>query len=148
MKIGIVGNEASKFTRLGEVRAKEYIISLVQADRDGPKADAVISGACHLGGIDIWAVELAKELGIKATEFPPKSQNWAHYKKRNIQIAETSDMVVSVAVDVLPVDYTGMKFKLCYHCGTSDHVKSGGCWTAKYALKLNKPGWTYVIQNY
>jgi hypothetical protein len=39
-----------------------------------------------------------------------------------------------------------MKFDLCYHCGTKDHVKSGGCWTVKYARKLGKQGKVIIIE--
>jgi hypothetical protein len=27
--------------------------------------DVVVSGGCHLGGIDVWAVEIAAGLGIR-----------------------------------------------------------------------------------
>jgi hypothetical protein len=35
-----------------------------------------------------------------------------------------------------PPEYVGMKFDYCYHCHTSDHIKSGGCWTAHKAEKV------------
>ena len=140
MKLGIVGSEAAKFTPETELLAKEQIADFLNL------GDTVISGECHLGGIDIWAKEYAIENGIKYKGFPPKTLRWSDgYKPRNIQIAEASDYLVCITVKELPPGYAGMKFPLCYHCGTKDHVKSGGCWTVKYARKLGKPGEIIVI---
>ncbi len=142
MRIGIVGSEAAKFTAATEAQARALIRSLLHED------DIVVSGHCHLGGIDLWAVQEAIKLGLDTREFPPKSKDWAHgYKPRNIQIAEASDRVVCITLAELPPGYTGTRFPLCYHCGTRDHVKSGGCWTVKYAReKLGKTGEVLVIR--
>jgi hypothetical protein len=144
-KLAIVGAEEAKFTRRGRERAKELIRNLYL--RYNPTI--VVSGACHLGGVDIWARdEFVPRKGEKFKEFPPEKRSWPYYKARNIQIAEYAERVICITVDKLPRGYKGMRFKLCYHCGTSDHVKSGGCWTAKYARKLGKPAETIVIKNY
>jgi hypothetical protein len=142
-KLAIVGAEESKFTELGAERAIKLIQDLYQ--RYHPTI--VVSGHCHLGGIDIWAME-QREIGMRMKEFLPEKRSWTYYKKRNIQIAEYAERVICITVDKLPRGYKGMRFPLCYHCGTTDHVKSGGCWTTKYARKLGKPGQTIVIKNH
>lgn len=130
MIIGIVGAEGSKFTLEGERQAKELITHILL---EGDKVTEVCSGECHLGGIDIWTREIALMVGVRYTGFPPKTRSWEGYKARNIQIAEHSAVVHNIVVDHLPPNFKGMTHKLCYHCGTTDHVKSGGCWTAKRA---------------
>jgi len=93
--------------------------------------------------------KLEKNLGLNVTEFPPKVLSWEQgYKVRNLQIANRSDVVYCITVNKLPEEYTGMRFPLCYHCGTKDHVKSGGCWTMKEAIKLGKGGELRVINNF
>lgn len=140
MIVGIVGSEGAKFTRDTELLARQKIDELL---RD---ASCVVSGACHLGGIDRWAIEQAQHAKLPWIEYPPATKQWTGgYKERNIQIAEASDLVVCITVKELPPHYNGMRFKLCYHCGTDDHVKSGGCWTVKYAQKLGKEGRVEVI---
>jgi len=136
MILGIVGHEAAKFTAETERQARVQIREFLVLDG----VTGVVSGACHLGGIDVWAIEEAHKLGIPAGEFPPANRSWdTGYKPRNILIAQTADKVISIVVKVLPPGYTGMRFKLCYHCKTDSHVKSGGCWTAHYAKRLGKP---------
>ena len=145
MIVGIVGNEAAKFTALGENRACMAILDLLS----GPTVTEVVSGACHLGGVDKWAAELGEFLGLKVTEFPPKSLSWEDgYKPRNLQIANRSTAVYCIVVDQLPGNYTGMRFQSCYHCGKNDHIKSGGCWTVREAIKLGKVGEIRIVNNY
>lgn len=133
MIIGIVGSEAIKFTKQTERAARAVINSLLRDE------DIVVSGHCPLGGIDIWAIEEAEKLGLKTIEYKPKIQRWnGGYKERNIKIAKASELVVCITLRRLPKKYDGMRFDLCYHCGTKNHVKSGGCWTMKYAKNLGK----------
>jgi hypothetical protein len=140
MIIGIVGSEEAKFTPLGKERAKEKIWDIVKAER----TLEVWSGGCHLGGIDIWAKEITLEVGKPFKEFLPKNLTWSGgYKERNLQIAK-ADIVYCITVDKLPEDFHGMKFEFCYHCGTKDHVKSGGCWT----MKKSSCGILSVIRNF
>lgn len=142
MIVGIVGHAADKFTPKGEASAKEAIRYLL-LDSDG-----VASGGCHLGGVDIWAEEIADELKLPKYIFLPKERSWAGgYKQRNEEIAAESDAVYSIVVDKLPPDYSGMRFKTCYHCQRDDHIKSGGCWTVKQAKKLGKHTEVVVIKN-
>jgi hypothetical protein len=141
MRLGIVGSEKAKFTPATEAKARALIRSLLSP------GDIVVSGACHLGGIDIWAVEEARAMGCGVVEFPPATRNWTDgYKPRNLKIAEYSDEVVCITVKELPEGYTGMKFQLCYHCGTNAHVKSGGCYTVKQARRMGKTGRVLVIK--
>lgn len=131
MRVGIVGAEGVKFTAQGEASAKEMIRKIISA----PEVEEICSGECHLGGIDLWAHEIADELGKPFTAFPPKTLSWeTGYKPRNLQIARWSDKVFCLTVDRLPEGFKGMKFNLCYHCSNhgadgTNHVKSGGCWT-------------------
>lgn len=91
----------------------------------------MVSGHCHLGGIDIWAEEEADDMGIEKLIFPPKSLRWnGGYKERNLLIARNSDIVHCIVVAKYPPHYRGMRFTRCYHCDTTEHIKSGGCWTA------------------
>lgn len=143
MKIGIVGAEAAKFTSGSERMAREYIRAILSQ----PGA-ILVSGHCHLGGIDIWAEQEASKLDMPMIIFPPKRRSWnGGYKPRNLQIAETSDVVHCIAVDSYPSDYKGMRFDMCYHCGSSDHVKSGGCWTVKQAVAMGKIGHLWIVNN-
>lgn len=128
--VGIVGHEAAKFTPETEAKAREIIRFLL--DEPGTR---LVSGHCHLGGVDIWAEEIADQLGNPTAIFRPTRLQWSGpggYKERNQQIAMVSDIVHCVVVRKLPVTYTGMTFKECYHCKgrVEPHAKSGGCWTA------------------
>lgn len=134
MKLGIVGSEAAKFTPATEDLARMIIRRMLT-----PDVSLVISGACHLGGIDVWAVEEAKQAGKPYKEYTPRDLEWeTGYKPRNLLIAHGCDKVVCITVRKLPGGYKGMRLDWCYHCKNGDHVKSGGCWTMKQAAKLGK----------
>lgn len=144
VNLGIVGAEAAKFTPFTQAAARRIIRSLIRQTG----ATLVVSGASPLSGIDDWAIEEAIRLGIETREYPPKRQGWLYYRKRNLQIAKASDLVVCITLQQLPDGFTGMRFPDgCYHCGTppDDHVKSGGCWTAKQAKRLGKRAGVIVI---
>lgn len=145
MILGIVGSEARKFTPEREYFAKMAIDTYL--DYGNLKDCTVVSGECHLGGIDIWAKEMALEYGYKYIGCPPAFRTWKSFKRRNIEIAEISDRVVCITVADLPVGFKeGGWERYCYHCRTDRHIKSGGCWTVKYAReKLGKPGEIIVI---
>lgn len=109
----------------------------------------MVSGHSPVGGIDIWAEEEATALGVPLDLKIPEIQQWNPpggygYKARNLDIARDSDVVHVILADVYPEEYHGRRWNLCYHCGTTDHVKSGGCWTGKKAAQSE---W-HIIQNY
>jgi hypothetical protein len=140
MDIGIVGSEGAKFTPVTEEAARIIIRELIAP------YNKVVSGACHLGGIDLWAIEEAKAAGKEYVEFPPKFKTWEYYKKRNLQIATYADIVVCITVKDLPPGYKEKGFeRYCYHCNTDQHIKSGGCWTVKQAIRKGKYGRVIVI---
>ena len=146
MRIGIVGAEAAKFTPAGEVAARVLIRSLITP------TDIVVTGGCHLGGVDIWAVEEAERIGAGTEVYAPEAHSWEYYKARNILIARNSEHVVCIAVDRLPPTFQfppSMKGfdGYCYHCKTDKHIKSGGCWTTKYAKKIGVYGETITVRN-
>lgn len=156
MKIGIVGHGSDKFTERSKNEAKQLIKNILIFDSVTPmslitkREDVIlVSGHSPVGGIDIYAEEIAKELGIPMDLKIPRQDTWTAeygYKERNLDIARDSDEVHVILVDKYPKDYSGMKFKLCYHCKTSDHVKSGGCWTGHRAEKLGKKVYWHIIK--
>lgn len=146
LRLGIVGSEAAKFTPETERAARDAICGLIHEF----KPHVVVSGACPLGGIDIWATEEATQLGISVVEFPPQVEEWdppdvIGYKARNLQIANHSDVVVCITLKTLPPEFTGRTHPHCYHhkmegsgAPIEPHVKSGGCWTMAQAEKRGK----------
>lgn len=140
--IGIVGSEGAKFTPETEEKAKKLIRELLTAEY----VTGVSSGACHLGGVDVWAEEIGKELKLGLYIFPPKKLRWEDgYKPRNMEIVRASDEIHCITLKELPENYKGMRFDFCYHCNTNDHVKSGGCWTAKQAQKQGKKALWHIL---
>jgi hypothetical protein len=142
MIYGIVGSEQAKFNSITELVARNTIRNILTQN------DSVVSGECHLGGIDIYVKEIALEMNILYKGYPPQRLQWSPgYKERNEKIAENSDIVICITVAKLPKDYTGMRFVRCYHCSANslEHVKSGGCWTTKYARKLGKQTILFVV---
>ena len=136
MNVGIVGHEAAKFTKATEKKARAFIRHTIESTLLCGPESFIVSGHCHLGGIDIWAEEEAADLGAPFLVFPPKTHRWSDgYMPRNLQIAAHSDVVYCIVVAEYPKGYDGMRFDECYHCHTTDHIKSGGCWTAKRAKK-------------
>lgn len=140
--VGIVGSEAAKFNWHTEMAAKKVIHDILsQFD-----VYAVSSGHCHLGGIDIWAEEIAMTLGLESFIYPPPTKSWeTGYKLRNLQIVNKSTEIHCITIKDYPPEYNGMRFNYCYHCKANNHIKSGGCWTAKQAQKIGKPAyWHYI----
>lgn len=129
-----------KFTSHTEQLARDAISEIISFY----KPTRVISGGCHLGGVDIWAEEIASSLNIPTSIYLPKSLSWSEgYKPRNLLIASRSHLVVCVVVRDYPAEYLGMRFPLCYHCRERNppHVKSGGCFTA---WRCEKRKWIIV----
>lgn len=142
MKLGIVGHAADKFTDETRTRAVLDILAAIERHR----ATLIVSGGCHLGGVDEWAEDLAAQLEIPTLIHKPRRLTWSGaggFRERNLAIARDSDLVLCVVVRELPPEYAGMRFDGCYHCrGRNEpHVKSGGCWTA---WKCKAREWAFV----
>ena len=140
MRIGIVGHEAAKFTKAGEAQAKEIIHSLLAGH-------TLVSGGCHLGGVDIWAEEISDTLGNEKIIHRPVLKSWPHYRRRNLLIVQDSQIVHCIAVRRLAMAYDSIRFSSCYHCNTMDHVKGGGCWTMKQAKRAGKLWRLHIVDN-
>ncbi len=139
-RIGVVGSEQAKFTRSTERKAREAIERYLVENH----AEVVVSGGCHLGGVDIYAEDIAAKLGLDCIVHRPRVLRWSDgYMLRNLSIVADSDIVVCVTLKEYPIEYDGLKFNGCYHCKDYNppHVKSGGCWTA---WKSKKREWIYI----
>lgn len=148
MNHGIVGNEAAKFTLRTERLAREVIRGILH-----DPLSTLVSGHCHLGGVDIYAEEEAQKLGREMIIHAPEKRQWQPngYKERNLRIVEDSHTVHNIVVAELPVDFRGRRHPYCYHCyifgppATDGHVKSGGCWTALKAMDRGRKAIWYTI---
>jgi len=151
--IGIVGSGADKFTEETGLLAKQHIRDIIETLIEGNigLTDLVIvSGHSPLGGIDIWAEEIANFLGLLKDIKAPKTQSWNGeygYKQRNLDIARTSDIVHVIVPKIYPTTYKGPHYQTCYHCRNArpEHIKSGACWTAIQAIMLGKPASWRII---
>lgn len=157
MNVGIVGAEAAKFTPSGEREARAIIRRLL-----APEDAVLVSGGCHLGGIDIWAEEEYAVLrAVQVRPDPiihlPAVRAWAKgFMPRNLRIVRDATAVHNITVARYSASFTGPRFTHCYHCArrfretrrqTDHHVKSGGCWTAYAAEKLGMLVVWYVVEN-
>ena len=134
--LGVVGPEQNKFTAETEARARAIIREEIALFG----ATTIISGHCPLGGVDIYAEEIAAELGLPTRIFAPRQRCWDGeygFKARNLDIARHSDLVLCIVLAHSAMAAGGKDWGggICYHCArnTTDfqpHVKSGGCWTA------------------
>ena len=86
----------------------------------------IVSGGGE--GIDTMSIEVAKKLHFKTIEYKPTSKNWEEYKKRNIQIANKCDKIISFALKL-----GTLSKRQCYHCSRAgrdnNHEKTAGCYT-------------------
>jgi hypothetical protein len=150
--IGIVGHGSNKFTEKSKKIAKNLIADILL--KYHPNC-ILISGHSPMGGIDIWAEEIATDLNVQMDIKSPKQHSWDGeygYKARNMDIANGSDEVHVILVDSYPPNYKGKKFDNCYHCikhpeVKSNHVKSGGCWTGWKAKELGNELIFHIIKN-
>lgn len=138
MKLGIVGHAQEKFTSATETEARRAIRVAIRTRNP----DAIVSGHSPMGGVDIYAEEIAADMGIPTIIHAPKSRRWDGpdgFKARNLRIAEDSDEVLVVVCRSYPAGFKGMRFADCYHCKGRNppHIKSGGCWTAWKAPKAD-----------
>lgn len=139
--IGIVGHGSDKFDNRTEELARRFIFTILQNSISIYESVTMVSGHSPVGGIDIWAEEIAIGLDIPMDLKIPRQNCWNAsygYKQRNLDIARTSDEVHVILVKNYPNTFKGQKFPLCYHCDSKDHIKSGGCWTGKKAKEMGK----------
>ncbi len=118
--VGIVGSDGRKFDKLSEKKARDRISQIIAYEIiSHPHMNIVIvSGHCHLGGIDIFAEEIANKFEISMIPYPPNNLRWEPdgFKARNMRIAQKSDILYVLSND----DW------------------NGGMWTGNYAKKLGK----------
>jgi len=113
MKLAIVGARESKWTP----EQKEKVKGIIRDILTNCNVEILISGGCPKGGVDIWAEEIANDLGIVTAIFKPVKNNWEYYKQRNIAIAHSCDKLI---------------------CIEPKGVKGGGTWTLCYAKTIGK----------
>lgn len=169
MNIGIIGNGADKFTYYemkeetfwpcSSERAKMSIREILTPLKNNIPKDSLflISGHSPMGGVDIWAEEMADELGIKKNIQAPQINRWEDeydweygeikkgFKSRNLDIALISDELYIIVANKYPKEYRGKRFKMCYHDDRTDHVKSGACWTGKRFKEFHNKDPHYII---
>ena len=127
MKIGIVGASEEKWTGTQKAQVKvkiKRILSFAENDVLVDSEETVIgskvinisksvdvilvSGGCPKGGVDIWAEEVADELGFKKEIYKPEVNQWNDelrnwetwakgYRSRNIQVANASDILYVIS---------------------------------------------------
>lgn len=148
--VAIVGHAGDKFYEPSEDKARWLIREILAPNLF--EEVVLVSGGCHQGGVDIFAEEEAKSLGLATLIFKPKNLMWSTgFKPRNIQIAKACTEAHCIVVADYPPGYTtddkGLKFPTCYHCGMGQqpHIKSGGCWTVKRAGSDGKPTFWHII---
>jgi hypothetical protein len=142
--VAIVGCEEAKFTPRTKAAAYSTIAWIFQETG----ATRVVSGDCPLGGVDKYAVEIARASGLEVIEHAPKVHRWGGpdgFMARNLLIANDGDVGYCLTLAQYPDSYPYERFDRCYHCGVNTHVKSGGCWTIKQMRKLGKPGEIIIL---
>ena len=121
MKLGLVGSSKSG------VRGYEQIKNIILEHK--LQATTIYSGGGT--GTDTNVKKACTELNVPIIEFKPERFGWEEFKKRNLQIAEACDKVISFA---LPFGTTAGVPK-CYHCANAgkddNHEKTAGCYTGK-----------------
>jgi len=154
-KIAIVGHGKDKFTNESARKARALIRKLLSEEHPHFGENCLVSGHSPVGGIDIWAEEIANEIEIPTDIKSPRQHSWDGeygYKARNIDIATSCDECHIILVNQLPPNYHGMRFSNCYHCAKHpdtnipEHVKSGGCWTGWQAYSRNKECYWHIIK--
>ena len=138
MKVAIVGSEEKYWYAEQKEQVKEEIFRILYLwDGPLPTRATLVSGHCPKGGVDIWAEQVAEELGLERIIYKPQIKQWYDkgelkgYRSRNIMIAEECD----VLYDIEP-----------YRDDNLGYRRSGGTWTLQYAQKLSKEVHLVVIK--
>jgi len=134
----------------------------------------LISGHCPKGGVDIWAEEIAKELGIQTEIHPAEHKGWKDAVKCQIcgeeyeypinwetfchsgetrhlkgYCSRNIEMAESgdIGYCIVPRSDTSYSRELwyCRHCGIHGHPTNGGCWTIKKMKEMGKEVHLVVI---
>jgi len=81
MKIAIVGPEADKWKpeQIPKVKLEIKWILVHKGEIHQGKKPILVSGHCPKGGVDIWAEEIADELGIKKEIYPAEADKEGKY---------------------------------------------------------------------
>lgn len=152
IKVAIIGSGFDKFTPPTERLARDSIIRILKRHRPC----ILVSGRSPVGGIDIWAEEIANKMRVQTDIKAPRVNDWnapGGFKDRNIEIARDADVVYVIVVGDYPPNYRGRRFDLCYHCAgregrPPEHAKSGGCWTGWRAKDMGKQvNWVIISKN-
>lgn len=141
--IAIVGADGRKWTE-NDPELVKCIIRHILTKYDDP---ILISGHCPLGGVDLWAEEVAKELEIPVVLFRPRRNAWRFYKERNVKIAEACDIIYDIEPPRSCHHCRGegkIGDLICRFCG-GDGAYSGGTWTLNYAKTLGKEVWKIIV---
>ncbi len=130
MKVAIVGT--SHILTENEERDIQQTLGYILNDLEKVTDDIeIISGGAK--GVDTMAIELAHSHKLNTCIIHPNSNDWMGYKQRNLKIAEMCDILYCITTPRRKHE------KMCYHhIPPQDHTKTGGCWTMKEALKLEK----------
>lgn len=130
MKIAFVGT--SKLPEKLESKVVQVVGLFVNGNED-----IIISGGAK--GVDTVVERFADYAEIPKLIFKPEIELWeGGYKQRNLKIVEECEMLVNIVVN---------SKNYCYHHGTNDHDRSGGCWTALMAKKEGKFSQTIILRN-
>jgi hypothetical protein len=127
MRLGLVGSSKSG------VRGYEQIKNIILEHK--LQATTIYSGGGT--GTDTNVKNACTELNVPIIEFKPEVFGWEEFKKRNLQIAEACDKVISFALPYgTTIDTkTGEPIPKCYHCANAgkdnNHEKTAGCYTGK-----------------
>ncbi len=161
MRLAIVGAQEDRWNSFERTFIEDLIRGMLAEDEDGVRP-IVISGHCPMGGVDIWAEEIAEELGCKMVIYAPEVNQWEDritqydsnefhdkgYKSRNIQIAEACDTLVcfspafqhgknpTLVEDIIPDNVKQI-----------EEIWNGGVWTAVYAQKIGKRVLRVVVKD-
>ena len=139
--LGFVGSEKKHWLLRQEKKARNFMRSLllryIQRYKLGIELapPIVCSGHCEEGGIDIWAEEIADELGLETKIFPAKGKGWKFYRRRNLKIIKASSRIFDIEPEV-PQTYP--KAELDEISGRWFR-HSGGTWTVNEARKKGMP---------
>ena len=127
MKVAFVGADGTKWDQRTETIVRLKMRNIMRYYMSAyPNNFIPISGHSPKGGVDIWAEEIAKELGLEMKIFAPEVFAWEDeekvgYKKRNIMIAEECYILFVFSPSI-----------------NGKVVWNGGLWPANYAENLGK----------